>query len=288
MVLTVDEKTDKLMATLYNNDGVEIYECMVTVCDNPTCRCGIAYLDLIPTQTKDGPGEEQSPLKVEIDIYQKSLGYKKKSKVPPKDMQFAKRFLSRLDEDDFNMLHSIYFGFKNEITEQSSPESIEAHFEYNEVEQNSLMYAYNDVLPYGDNLTFTLNGIQFIIFDQYCLLPHCSCTDAFLNIFSVDEIGKTGKELCTFSVKYKKKKWETIESSSSDVNLKTVRAAVEAQNSNIYGQLKKRHLRLKAIYAYNKKRHYAPKQDLQLPKVGRNDPCPCDSGKKFKKCCLVK
>jgi preprotein translocase subunit SecA len=24
------------------------------------------------------------------------------------------------------------------------------------------------------------------------------------------------------------------------------------------------------------------------PKVGRNDPCPCGSGKKFKKCCLLK
>ena len=23
-------------------------------------------------------------------------------------------------------------------------------------------------------------------------------------------------------------------------------------------------------------------------KVGRNDPCPCDSGKKFKKCCILK
>lgn len=23
------------------------------------------------------------------------------------------------------------------------------------------------------------------------------------------------------------------------------------------------------------------------PKVGRNDPCPCDSGKKYKKCCLL-
>ena len=23
-----------------------------------------------------------------------------------------------------------------------------------------------------------------------------------------------------------------------------------------------------------------------LPRVGRNDPCPCNSGKKFKKCCL--
>ena len=24
------------------------------------------------------------------------------------------------------------------------------------------------------------------------------------------------------------------------------------------------------------------------PKVGRNDPCPCGSGKKYKKCCLNK
>ncbi len=24
-----------------------------------------------------------------------------------------------------------------------------------------------------------------------------------------------------------------------------------------------------------------------LPRVGRNDPCPCGSGKKYKKCCLV-
>jgi uncharacterized protein YecA (UPF0149 family) len=25
----------------------------------------------------------------------------------------------------------------------------------------------------------------------------------------------------------------------------------------------------------------------QGPKVGRNDPCPCGSGKKYKKCCLA-
>jgi preprotein translocase subunit SecA len=33
----------------------------------------------------------------------------------------------------------------------------------------------------------------------------------------------------------------------------------------------------------------APKLELpikrELPKVGRNDPCPCGSGKKFKSCC---
>lgn len=25
-----------------------------------------------------------------------------------------------------------------------------------------------------------------------------------------------------------------------------------------------------------------------MPKVGRNDPCPCGSGKKYKKCCMLK
>jgi len=29
-------------------------------------------------------------------------------------------------------------------------------------------------------------------------------------------------------------------------------------------------------------------KQLKRGKVGRNDPCPCDSGKKFKKCCIVK
>ncbi|MEF3168618.1 MAG: SEC-C domain-containing protein [Deltaproteobacteria bacterium] len=26
----------------------------------------------------------------------------------------------------------------------------------------------------------------------------------------------------------------------------------------------------------------------KYPKVGRNDPCPCGSGKKYKKCCLAR
>jgi hypothetical protein len=30
---------------------------------------------------------------------------------------------------------------------------------------------------------------------------------------------------------------------------------------------------------------HEPKQPPQSPRVGRNDPCPCGSGKKYKKCC---
>lgn len=30
----------------------------------------------------------------------------------------------------------------------------------------------------------------------------------------------------------------------------------------------------------------SPDEHIPMPKIGRNDPCPCGSGKKFKKCCL--
>jgi uncharacterized protein len=32
-------------------------------------------------------------------------------------------------------------------------------------------------------------------------------------------------------------------------------------------------------------RELATRDHLAAPKIGRNDPCPCGSGKKFKKCC---
>jgi preprotein translocase subunit SecA len=30
----------------------------------------------------------------------------------------------------------------------------------------------------------------------------------------------------------------------------------------------------------------APQPVVKAKKIGRNDPCPCGSGKKYKKCCL--
>lgn len=41
------------------------------------------------------------------------------------------------------------------------------------------------------------------------------------------------------------------------------------------------------IPAYKESKYYAPEPHVRdSPKVGRNDPCPCGSGKKYKKCCL--
>lgn len=286
MALTVDSKSKKIFAEIQNGDHMEKYMCEISACENPVCTCGTTYIDLIPAKTEDENGEPVPPKKVRLNINEKKIENKNKRAAPKEDLTFARRFLSQLDENDFRILHKTSFLFKNEITEKAPLDTIDAYFDFDEVEYNGLMYAYNDVLPYGDQLQITVDGRKCLILDQYCLLPHCACTDTILNIFSTNQKGETGDELCTISLKYKKGKWEGFEQLSENISLKTYKAAILAQIPNFYAQLKERHVKLKAIYAHCKKKHHSPNEKRQLPKVGRNDPCPCGSGKKYKKCCL--
>lgn len=182
-----------MIATIRNGDRIEKYECIISGCENPVCACETVYLDLIQTEVKDENKEQLPPRRVEIDIVEKSLGFKNKMKIPKEDLKFAELFLSQLDENDFQVLYKGHFVFKNKISEEASPDSIDGYFEYHEVEYDGLLSTYNDVLPYGDQLFVTISGKECIVFDQYCLLPHCSCTDTILNIFSIDKIGKTGE-----------------------------------------------------------------------------------------------
>ncbi len=44
----------------------------------------------------------------------------------------------------------------------------------------------------------------------------------------------------------------------------------------------------KAVESHNKQVHMSRTLERSFQKVGRNDPCLCGSGKKFKKCCVDK
>ena len=285
MVFEIDKDSEKIFATIQSNDTAEKYECSLLSCNNPVCACHTVYLNLSPLQYDSEKGYLLSSHGIDIDVIEKKLAYRNEKKIPKDELAFAEFFLSKLDDSDFQFLYGSYFVYKNDITEKASLDAIDAYFDYEEVEKEGLMYAYNDVLPYGDQLLVTIDGRNCIIFDQYCLLPKCPCTDTNLNIMLVETLGEAGEELCSVSLKYAKKSWKAFEGSSDPVSVKAVRTAIEDQIPDFYQRLRKRHLKLKGIYAHCKKRNFAPKQPIQVPKVGRNDPCPCGSGKKYKKCC---
>ncbi len=165
MVLTREKKANKLSVTLQNNDLVETYECTLSFCQNPTCTCGIITLDIVPVQDKEC-AEETEALSFDIDLYKKSLVEDKKINVRQKELELARRFIDQLEEEDFYLMYQIYYGYKHKITEESPPDGIDVNFAYDEVE-DGLMFSYNEILPYGDTLQVTLNGMSCIIDDHY-------------------------------------------------------------------------------------------------------------------------
>ncbi len=283
-VFSAKNDIDHIVATVQLDGITRHYDCKLRCCDNPVCTCGTVHMSFSPLGNQDRNHPVPSH-QVDIDVVRRQVVYKDESRVSKENRAFAKLLFSSLDDVDFQFLWKFYFAYKNEKTEQAPIESIEAVFDFQEVEETGLMYVYRDVLPYGDPLFIRLKGEDCLIFDQYCLKSKCSCTDATLTLVSNDEESdERGKELFTVAVNYRKKQWSAVEEQAVPVDIEAARSAMEDQIPDIYTRLLKRHIKLKGIYAHCKKRHF--KQQLQLPKVGRNDPCPCGSGKKYKKCCM--
>jgi len=229
-----------------------------------------------------------------MDVVERKLAFKDENKVSKENLDFAKLLLSGLDEADFQFLLESHYLYKNELTEKADIETIEAVFDYQDIEENGLLYAYRDVLPYGDPLSVSLEGKDRLIYDQYCLKSKCSCTDTVLSFFSNAQSNEPLEELFAIDLNYKKKQWAAVEGKEETVDVGAVKSAVEDQIPDFYSWIYKRHIKLKKIYAHCKKRRTKQKKQIGLemeqgpavPKVGRNDPCPCGSGKKYKKCCM--
>ena len=291
MVFSYNQEIKTTIATIQNGNANEQYKCSFRACANPVCTCGTLYLTFFPLENKD----QDNPISTQIvmlNIIRRGLDYKVESEIPEETLEFANLLLSSMDDADFQFLWEDYSTIKNKMTAKAANDSIEAHFDYHEIEENGLMVTYNDILPYGDHLFVKLNGEKYWIYDQYCVLPKCACSEASLAFCKVGEFNEPMtepvEEQYSVTLDYRNRKWGMLKGDTNSADIKTVRAAVEEQIPDICEKLLNRHTKLKSIYSHCKKRHLKQKQQHHPPEAGRNDPCPCGSGKKYKKCCLGK
>ncbi|KJR96647.1 MAG: hypothetical protein VR65_27445 [Desulfobulbaceae bacterium BRH_c16a] len=282
-IFSLDNETGGYLAKIQDVDTARRFNCTLDCCENPVCTCGTVDITFIPLE--NGETDKPSPHRVSIDVIHRKLDQTKQKSVSRRDETFAQILLSGMNDADFQFLWKRYFTYKNKITENAPPDAIDAVFDFLEVEQDGLMYAYQDVLPYGDALSVRINGKNCSIYDHHCLLPKCSCTDTNLSFFPTEETETKGEELFSAVLNIKKKKWKAVEGGTPFADIESVRSAIEDQIPDIYQLLLKRQRKLKEIYVHCKKLHF--KQPHRSTNVGRNDPCPCGSGKKYKKCCLA-
>ena len=95
--------------------------------------------------------------------------------------------------------------------------------------------------------------------------------------------GRRAKPTLTVFYDYRKASTHAPEySGDSRISEQELMGSLKEAYTNLDSLLAQRHLVLKKLFRRTHVRTESPKANV---KIGRNDPCPCGSGKKYKKCC---
>jgi len=153
----------------------------------------------------------------------------------------------------------------------------------------SIYQLYQHIFGPRDVELFQLNYRgDYTIADQYCMNPECLCNDVHLTFYNMNEKNKSD-----FSVVYKidEKTYSIVEPRKADVDVHTVMKYFISNKpetlkaiSRRYQEMKKAGRKILEKYRQNHSDSKGICHQVS-DKPGRNDPCPCGSGRKYKKCC---
>jgi len=143
---------------------------------------------------------------------------------------------------------------------------------------------YNEELP---------QNIHYAVFDFYCEKITCDCQQLTADIMALDENnGIITNKLATINYDWSTQETQchpTLAENSPQTPLASslLRAYKNLVHDDEYqAHIRIQHARIKLL-AFEKKIK-TKKPEIRSPdqQMGRNEPCPCGSNKKYKKCCL--
>jgi hypothetical protein len=140
---------------------------------------------------------------------------------------------------------------------------------------------------------FTVSGTQFWVRDRYCINPGCSCKEITLSFAEFDQEQKP-KELGVVSIVLKHFRVDGVQAVGASSEKLTQICQKFQKQAGVKRILKTRQKEMKIIgkeiVELSSIKRSQGRQSISQAgrKVGRNAPCPCGSGKKYKKCCLNK
>ncbi len=260
----------------------ERYLAQISFCPNPLCTCGSVELSLTRDPAPEGTGEVFG---FEVNLADRSL-YETQKKPDQYSRNRGQSFVEQLTGEDWQLLSDRYFAYKQKITDETPDDVLDTYFPAADIEASGAMLGFYEILPFAEERRVELDGRRFLLDDQYCVRTGCGCCETFVSLLeeAEDEPEERRGAPATFQVDYLNGKCEVADRGEEAPAL-LERMAGQLSTEEIRGWFEQRHNRLRALYRLYRRAHHEPKRSA-AGKVGRNDPCPCGSGKKYKKCCM--
>jgi hypothetical protein len=157
-------------------------------------------------------------------------------------------------------------------------------------EQGELI-SWNDIFPDDRQIVLNENKNRILIDDQYCITPGCTCKNITVSFISIGSKNK-GQNLGAMFIDTEKWQVDYVEpAAGTEDKLIKLWQKIQKKYPSIKKTLLERMDEMKTIgkeiTRLSGNMRIAPLKNHLNKKVGRNEPCPCGSGKKYKKCCLV-
>ena len=256
------------------------YSFEAVVCQNPTCDCERVTLKCFPEMPETGP---TAPVYLEMDLERRQVAILEELETNPTTQALANAVAAECGQEEWNQLRRIYRGLKQYWTEHSDLEQVEVSFPPDAA--TGAMVAYFDVFPFAKRIEFMDEQENWMVDDQYCCNPKCPCQEAVLSFFHIPQKMGQGPLRPTLSVSYRyvEGKATRLEPEGDPrYSEQTLLESLKKARADLNSLLAKRQSVLRRLFGRSLK-----KQTVHSPKskIGRNDPCPCGSGKKWKKCC---
>jgi hypothetical protein len=143
---------------------------------------------------------------------------------------------------------------------------------------------FHDVFPSAVKLPARLDGLEFLAFDQYCVRKACDCSSVMLSFVQVVG-GRALPEQQWALFDYRNGKAKAIPPLLAGVpGPERIIDAMKAGNRQVAKFLSLRHSAIRVVYRRFLEKHETRMTPEAGLRVGRNEPCPCGSGKKYKRC----
>lgn len=266
------------------------------VCADPTCDCAQVDFHCRPFQGVLAPADDAAAVVFALDVSERLLCDPETGSLTQAARALGKAVMAELEEEDWPNLFAYLALVKQEIMKTADLTALDVEFPPEVMDGDDSMVGYGEIFPYASLAVFELGGYHWDVTDQYCLDPDCDCTSVRLTFVGLPkdpgaEIPDADDEMPTVLFNYGNGRIEDVESNShaGQPAVESLLQAARAGHPAFDREVRTRHLLLRGLFL--KARFRAGDVAVPLrraaPKIGRNDPCPCGSGEKYKKCCAT-
>jgi|GEM_PF-6482624 len=292
-ILTIRELEDAPIIEINHNALIE--RITIVECKNPFCNCG-SFKMLCVSKQKINNDTKPLILNFEGDIFSKKIAMF--DEVSQNDMAIFKKHYNYLNENlnnsDWEKIFEIFkFNKTNQIKNYDVEQEQKYEYSFSEehIENANLRISYHEIFPWCEYYFVEQNGNQYEVTETYCKLLSCDCTVVNFVLYHNDKlVDDFDFNYADNEISNSKYTWVV-----DQILDQFIFANVQLQVRNLivrclYGEMLAKPenlLMLKEQLSGANSSFNKPYINVQK-NIGRNDKCPCGSGKKFKRCCLKK